>query len=420
VLTGPFVCQCPSSPPCSVSTPRSSNRTCGFAASGSPTEFRGRPTRRHACLPFAGHIAPSETAESLMGGTRQHGHSPDSWPLPERLRSQAPSLHRHYPASMVLRACPPPHTARPVPRGSPVREAHRPPLGFPVLRSLSVYRHARAPTPAGSLQGSGCSPDSNDGGLPQMSAGSAPALIVSRPAWRSRTLGPAGSRGRRATLCTEGFGRFVTSTTAPIATGWSNSCQVGLAPTEERRLFTAHGHPSFFSRTECCAPGIAGRRSLHHCTHCTHCTAMQPGRGVCNDATMQCARRLVAEAVRWVRGQGVVHGTCHLGATRVPQGATRVAPKIKEVVAPWSPLRRLRLGKLVGVKCHCGCQTVPRCRDHSPLRGTLANTASPGRVYLRNFLRWRRASSAVPRTRAAVGLCLTPGADRQRSEAQEL
>ena len=30
------------------------------------------------------------------------------------------------------------------------------------------------------------------------------------------------------TLYTEGFSRFVTSTTAPIATGWSESCRVGL------------------------------------------------------------------------------------------------------------------------------------------------------------------------------------------------
>jgi hypothetical protein len=36
-VAGPFVCRCPSSPPCSVSTPRSSNRTCGFPASGSRT-----------------------------------------------------------------------------------------------------------------------------------------------------------------------------------------------------------------------------------------------------------------------------------------------------------------------------------------------------------------------------------------------
>src|SRR5271169_3666332 len=37
----------------------------------------------------------------------------------------------------------------------------------------------------------------------------------------------------------EGFSHFVTSTTAPIASGWSD-CRVGLAPTGKRRLFTAH------------------------------------------------------------------------------------------------------------------------------------------------------------------------------------
>jgi hypothetical protein len=48
-----------------------------------------------------------------------------------------------------------------------------------------------------------------------------------------------------ATLSIEGFGSFVTSATAPIATGWSNSYQVGLTPTEGRRLCTAHGHRLF-------------------------------------------------------------------------------------------------------------------------------------------------------------------------------
>jgi hypothetical protein len=42
------------------------------------------------------------------------------------------------------------------------------------------------------------------------------------------------------TLYTEGFSRFVTSTTAPIVTGRSESCRVGLSPTERSRLFTAH------------------------------------------------------------------------------------------------------------------------------------------------------------------------------------
>ncbi len=43
----------------------------------------------------------------------------------------------------------------------------------------------------------------------------------------------------RDTLYTEGFSHFVTSMTAPIASGWSVR-RVELAPTEERRLSTAH------------------------------------------------------------------------------------------------------------------------------------------------------------------------------------
>src|ERR1700716_365706 len=39
----------------------------------------------------------------------------------------------------------------------------------------------------------------------------------------------------------EGFSHFVTSVTAPIASGWSG-CRVGLAPTRKRRLVTAHAN----------------------------------------------------------------------------------------------------------------------------------------------------------------------------------
>src|SRR5258708_12569211 len=70
-------------------------------------------------------------------------------------------------------------------------------------------------------------------------AGSAPTSCFSRPARRSLTLRPACSRGRRTTLSIEGFGDLVTSIAAPIATGWSESCRVGIAPTEDRHLFTA-------------------------------------------------------------------------------------------------------------------------------------------------------------------------------------
>jgi hypothetical protein len=43
-----------------------------------------------------------------------------------------------------------------------------------------------------------------------------------------------------AVLCSEGFDDLVTSIVAPLATGWSESCRVGLAPNEKRHLCTAH------------------------------------------------------------------------------------------------------------------------------------------------------------------------------------
>src|SRR5208283_2282475 len=62
----------------------------------------------------------------------------------------------------------------------------------------------------------------------------------SRLARRSLGLRPAHSRRHLyVTSYTEGFSHFVTSMTAPVASGWSVR-RVGLAPTGKRRLLTAH------------------------------------------------------------------------------------------------------------------------------------------------------------------------------------
>ena len=60
-----------------------------------------------------------------------------------------------------------------------------PPLGFPVLRPISLCTHAVAITPVGPQPGRSRSPVSCDGGLPHPFARSAPTLPVSRPARRS-------------------------------------------------------------------------------------------------------------------------------------------------------------------------------------------------------------------------------------------
>ena len=59
-------------------------------------------------------------------------------------------------------------------------------------------------------------------GLPRYIGGSASTLNLSRPARRSLALRPANSPTRLTTRFLEGSGGFVTSTTAPIATGWSD------------------------------------------------------------------------------------------------------------------------------------------------------------------------------------------------------
>src|SRR6476620_5023359 len=56
----------------------------------------------------------------------------------KRARSQAPFLHRHYPASTVVRACPPPHTAEPAPHGVLVESPDLSTLGLPVFRRLPL------------------------------------------------------------------------------------------------------------------------------------------------------------------------------------------------------------------------------------------------------------------------------------------
>src|SRR5271155_622074 len=85
--------------PCSVSTSRSSNRTCGFAASGS--------RRRLTQSPRPLHVTPSATSENSLGVVRLIANLPFYRRFLRPPSTEAPSLHRHYPASSVLRASPP-------------------------------------------------------------------------------------------------------------------------------------------------------------------------------------------------------------------------------------------------------------------------------------------------------------------------
>ena len=134
--------------------------------------------------------------------------------------TEAPSLHRHYSASSVLRTSPPPHTARPVSRELPVDPDHDHRWGFPCCiwsPLLACRRHY--PGRSDGIHSLSTIPINV--GLPQYHGGSAPALIVSRPAQRLLSLRPARSRNRLAILSIESSDSFVASAAVSIATGWS-------------------------------------------------------------------------------------------------------------------------------------------------------------------------------------------------------
>jgi len=126
------------------------------------------------------HVTPSTTSEHNRGVSRLIVNPRVLCCVLRPSLTEAPSLHRHYPASSVLRASPSPHTARPDSHELPVDPNcdHR--WGFPCCywstlhvcrrhypgrsagtRSLVLF-HQRRPS--------------------QLHGGLAPALIVSRPA----------------------------------------------------------------------------------------------------------------------------------------------------------------------------------------------------------------------------------------------
>lgn len=112
-------------------------------------------------------------------------------------------------------------------------------MGLPVLRLSSSSTHAVTNTPA--------EPQAAFRSLSPVTT-AFPVLTPGRlPHHPFRGLlsvhSHYGLRGRQVpyrTLYTRGFSRFVTSTSAPVATGRSESCRTGFAPAERRRLGTAH------------------------------------------------------------------------------------------------------------------------------------------------------------------------------------
>src|SRR5262252_8654887 len=113
--------------------------------------------------------------------------------LPKRTRSQAPFLHRSYPASSVVRACPTPDLAATQVVAFGVATPAR--SGLPRCVVLP-YQRAVPTTPA---DPNGCTyPVSFPVrcSLPRYTGGSASASLLSRPAQASLTLRPVNSLSR--------------------------------------------------------------------------------------------------------------------------------------------------------------------------------------------------------------------------------
>ena len=169
--------------PCSVSTSRSSNRTCGFPASGSRTGFTtghtlpGRHLRPTVKL-LPEHLVVSEVARHKAN--RSTVVPSTSTPEPRPFRSTSvTSLHHYY---EPLRH---PDTARPVTSRSAGWSAHASTAGASRVASVLRLRACPHHYPGridrdGSLRRWAAFP--LDIGLPSTLGGSAPALTVSGPA----------------------------------------------------------------------------------------------------------------------------------------------------------------------------------------------------------------------------------------------
>src|SRR5206468_7084172 len=122
------------------------------------------------------------------------------------------------------------------------------PRGFPCCVRFPCV-HAVANTPAQRLSVLLCSLHPAVSAFPEMAVGSAHRPFRGLLGVHSRY----GLHTRAVTVyrdtLSEGFSHFVTSMTAPVASGWSG-CRVGLAPTGKRRLVTAHARSRLMHRNK--------------------------------------------------------------------------------------------------------------------------------------------------------------------------
>ena len=140
--------------------------------------------------------------------------------LSERPLCRKVAVQANYPASPVLRTSLPPQGARPVPHGCPVGHPS-PRQGASRVACVSLLCTCCRHYPGTVTEDTALLISPVLSAFPAMAGRSACATSFSRIAQRSLTLRPAHSPSHLVTLYTRGFSHFVTSMTAPIASGWS-------------------------------------------------------------------------------------------------------------------------------------------------------------------------------------------------------
>jgi len=172
-------------------TPTYTDRTSCIQPQMSPHGRTFAPRIEIRVLPSLQHVVPSAAAahyRSFLGSPQ----SPVLHRFQRQSRTEAPSLHRHYPASSVVRASPPPHSALSDRHRPQVGRHDRPRQGASRVACVSlVYMPSPLPRRSDWVHSSLASP-----AIPAFPAwvfGSACALSFSRIAQRSLTLRPAHS-----------------------------------------------------------------------------------------------------------------------------------------------------------------------------------------------------------------------------------
>ena len=233
--------------------PRPSRRCGGRSARRPRARHRATPCRSESRtgsqeLPSLSHVAPSGVAELVLRrlGSRQSPRPfPPSCaalelrPLPS---AGVTRLHRYY---GPLR-----HPARPDLTLAGCRLARvTPPAGLPVLRPSPSSTRAAATTPAEPV-GARVARFPTAGSLPRISGGSASAsLRFEACSAFTRVAARVVAEPPEAALVVGVLQPMsLPPSSAPTATGWSDSCRAGFAPAVEWRLVTAHRNPTFSSR----------------------------------------------------------------------------------------------------------------------------------------------------------------------------